>query len=311
MLLFFFLIGSGIQTTQAQFWKKLKKRVKDGVEEAVLRKTEEKTTEKTEKTIDTIFAAPKKLKGKNKKGKKNSKNKSDVKNIPKNLNLSQNEDTATLPNGGYNFEWRYTLKMDSEAMRKKAKRDLKITYYLSPNTAVFASKFDMGDKNEMQNMMMVINPTTGSNLMLMEMNGQKIRQKMPSFSGQETDDLTEEQVEKNYTIVKTDTKTILGYQCQGFKITSSDGIIQMYIAKDAPISFNRVLAGSSQFKPKGFNPKWLKEFKNGLMMEMQFTSNKKKKYNMKMTCIALVQEPFSINLSEYKSFMNMGNTIKD
>ncbi len=75
ILLFFFLIGSGVQTTQAQLWKKIKKRVKDGVEEAILRKTEEKTTEKTENTIDSIFAAPKKLKRKKKKkkGKKGSK----------------------------------------------------------------------------------------------------------------------------------------------------------------------------------------------------------------------------------------------
>ena len=301
VILFLFLVGN-MQSVEAQFWKKIKKRVKDGVEEAILRKTEEKATEKTENAIDSVFEAPKKLKRKNrkKKGKKNSKNN------PKGGNLFKNSDTTTLANA-YSFEWKYTLKMASKAMEKKAKGDMKITYYLNPNTTAFASKFDMGSKNEMGNMLMIMDPTTGANLMLMEMEGQKIRQKMPSFSGQNTDNITEEEVEKNYTIVKTDTKTILGFSCQGFKITSNDGIIHMYIAKDAPISFNKALAGSSQFKPKGFNPKWLKEFKNGLMMEMNFISNKKEKYNVKMTCVELVQEPFSINLSEYKSFMNMGD----
>ncbi|WP_157972993.1 OmpA family protein [Aureibaculum luteum] len=51
LLLFF----GGIQTSEAQFLKKLKKRVKDAAEETVLRKTEEKVTKKTEQTFDTII----------------------------------------------------------------------------------------------------------------------------------------------------------------------------------------------------------------------------------------------------------------
>lgn len=66
------------------------------------------------------------------------------------------------------------------------------------------------------------------------------------------------------------------------------------------------MTGNSKFKPKGFDPKWLKEVGNGLMMEMVFTSNEKEKYNMKMTCVALEEESLTVNLSEYKSFMEMG-----
>jgi hypothetical protein len=62
------------------------------------------------------------------------------------------------------------------------------------------------------------------------------------------------------------------------------------------------MSGNSKFKPKGFNPKWLKEFKNGLMMEMDFKSNRKQKHDMKMTCVSLERKPLHINLSEYKSF---------
>jgi hypothetical protein len=304
-LLFLFFLG-GMQFAEAQFWKKLEKRVKEGVEEAILRKTEEQTTEKTENAIDTIFEAPKKIKRKKKKRKKDKKYKNIVKNDQDKINYPQNKDITTFPNE-YRFDWRYTLKMDSKAMHKNAKGSMKITYYLSTNYATFASSFDMGGKNEIGKMIMVMNPETGTNLMLMEMNGQKVKQKMPSFSGQEVDEISEEQAVKDYTIVKTDSKTILGYACQGFKVTSSDGVVNMYIAQNAPISFNNAMAGGAKFKPKGFNPNWLKEFKNGLMMEMQFISNKKEKYNVKMTCVELVQEPFSINLSEYKSFMNMGD----
>ncbi len=56
-------------TTQAQFWKKLKKRAEQAAEETIYRKAEEKASEKTEKTMDSIFEAPGKV-GKKKRRKK-------------------------------------------------------------------------------------------------------------------------------------------------------------------------------------------------------------------------------------------------
>jgi len=83
LLLLLFLFGS-IYTTQAQFWKKLEKRVTDGVEEAIIRKTEEKSIEKTENAIDSVFKAPKKVR--KKKRKKNGK-----RNNPQNENEDYDE----------------------------------------------------------------------------------------------------------------------------------------------------------------------------------------------------------------------------
>ena len=209
--------------------------------------------------------------------------------------------------GSYRFEWKYVLKIESAETRKhKEVGDMKMTYYLTRNSTTFASTFDMGGKNPsgMDTMLMIMDFDIGTSMILMEMDGQKIIQEMPSILSQDIEETTEGQSVKDYTIVKTDTKTILGYHCQGFKVTSKDGVIHLYIAKDAPVSFTNAMAGNSKFKPKGFNPKWLKEFKNGLMLEMDFVSSKKKKHNMKMTCVALVKEPLTIHLSEYKSFMN-------
>jgi len=339
VLLFFFFIGSGIQSTQAQFWKKLEKRVSEEVEEAVIRKTAEKSVEKAENSVETVFEAPGKAR-KNRKKKKKGKRKreddsSENEETDSNENMptegevemeESNEDdynkteveesasrktTTPIPTSeSYSFDWKYVLKMESaQAKKHKEVGDMKLTYYLSQNSSTFASKFEMGGENStgMDNMLMIMDLEIGANMMLMEMEGEKFLQKMPSVFSQDIDDDMEGQTTKDYTIVKTDTKTILGYQCQGFKVTSKDGIVHMYVAKDAPVSFNNAMAGNSKFKPKGFNPKWLKEFKNGLMLEMQFTSSKKKKHNMKMTCIELVKEPLSINLSEYKSFMEMGD----
>jgi len=63
------LLGS-VQSTEAQFLKKLKKRAEEAAKETVSRKVEDKTAQKTEKVMDTILNADKKIigKGKGKKG---------------------------------------------------------------------------------------------------------------------------------------------------------------------------------------------------------------------------------------------------
>ncbi len=329
VVLFFLFVGIGIQSTQAQFWKKLEKRVSEEVEEAVIRKTAEKSVEKAEKSVDSVFEAPSKARKKRKKKKKGKRKRDTNSSENEEIVYDENEAEETTEvynkteepdsseintpkpvSGSYSFEWKYVLKMESSQTKKhKEVGDMKLTYYLSQNSSTFASKFDMGRENPggMDNMLMIMDLEIGANMILMEMDGQKFIQKMPSIISNQDVEEIEQQRTNDYTIVKTDTKTILGYQCQGFKVTSKDGIVHMYVAKDAPVSFNNVMAGNSKFKPKGFNPKWLKEFKNGLMLEMDFVSSKKKKHNMKMTCVELVKEPLSINLSEYKSFITMGN----
>tara|TARA_R110002049_G_scaffold147934_2_gene310812 strand:- start:2216 stop:3496 length:1281 start_codon:yes stop_codon:yes gene_type:complete len=55
------LLLGNIQTVEAQFLKKLKKRAEEAATEAISRKVEEKTTEKTEKAMDTILNVDKKI----------------------------------------------------------------------------------------------------------------------------------------------------------------------------------------------------------------------------------------------------------
>lgn len=268
-------------TTHAQFFKKLKEKAQEKIE----REAERRAQKRIDKKIDDAFdEAEKTIDGKN--------NTSDKSNSP-------NDNDVKLPET-YQFEWKYVLKMESK--RTKDRDDMKMTYYLNTNTPAFATKFEIVNKEATKgNMITILDPTTGSSVMLMDVDGNKMRQNMPSFSSDDIDDVAQEQAVNDYTIVKTDTKTILGYHCQGFKITSKEGVMNTYIAQNAPVSFNNTMSGDSKFKPKGFDPKWFKDFKNGLMLEMQFTSNKKEKYNMKMTCIELVKEALTINMNEYKS----------
>jgi len=76
--------------TEAQFLKKLKKRVEEAAKETVLRKVEEKTTEKTEKVMDTILNVDKKIKKK--------------KNINEDTNISDHDEESFEEDISENFE---------------------------------------------------------------------------------------------------------------------------------------------------------------------------------------------------------------
>lgn len=87
------LLGN-IQTVEAQFLKKLKKRAEEAAKETISRKVEEKTTEKTEKVMDTVLNAHKKIKIK-KKGKS-----------PQNTNdASKNENNSEIFEVYSNFDF--------------------------------------------------------------------------------------------------------------------------------------------------------------------------------------------------------------
>lgn len=266
----------------AQFLDKLKKRAQEKIEREAEKRAQRRIDEKIDKTYDK---AEETIDGKTKKA-----NKNEEEEIGDKFN-SKSKTNQDLPSG-YTFDWKYKLAMETKD------GEFTITYFLKPNAAYFGSKFEMDEKNAAGDMFMIMDMKKEVLVMLMDTSGMKMLNttSMPADMADEAADV------QNYTITKTDTKTILGYSCQGFRVETEEGVIHTYMAKDTPVSFNQVYNGMSKNKPKGFDAKWAKEFENGLMMEMDFVSKKKKKYNMKMRCIALEKEAFTIKLSEYKSF---------
>lgn len=105
----------------------------------------------------------------------------------------------------------------------------------------------------------------------------------------------------DYEFKEIGTKEILGYTCQGFQMESDDTKMTMYVAFDIPVSFDNMYSGNNAKQlPKGFDPKWLDKIgDNSLMMEMDFVNKKKSKQSAKMTCVALENEPLTVNISEY------------
>ncbi|SFZ93420.1 protein of unknown function [Flaviramulus basaltis] len=263
-LILFLLCGT---TTHAQFFKKLKERAKDAAEETVLRKSEEKVAQKTDQTMEKIF----------------------------NINFGKGKAIdPSLLSSSYNFNWRYTLEMITK------EGNLKMHYYLNEDADYFGNQPEMPNgkgSGSMGNMFMVYD--LKNELMAIFMaNGTK--KTGMAMSIPKMDEIVEDQDFSETSFKEIGTKEILGYTCQGFEMDSKEYHIVMYVAFNTPVSFNNYKESMSKNLPKGFNKKWLEKLEdNSLMMEMTYTNKKKSKLSGTMTCVALVNETKSIQVSDY------------
>ncbi|MFD2915103.1 DUF4412 domain-containing protein [Psychroserpens luteus] len=207
---------------------------------------------------------------------------------------SQKASKIELPST-YDFDYTYKLKMTHK------KGDLVLTYFLKKDAQYFG--FDTADmtKGSDTKMFMVMDTNLGVTAMFMEMMGKKIVQKTKL----KTSDFDDDSDNSNYTFTKIDSKTIMGYECEGFMSENDEHKITFYITDDVPVSFNQVFGANAKQMPKGFNPDWMKKYaENGLMMQMIFVDKKKSKNSMTMDCVGLDKTDFSINASAYGSMMS-------
>lgn len=195
----------------------------------------------------------------------------------------------------YDFDYTYKLKMTNK------KDDIQFDYYLKKDAEYFGFLIPIMSKNqEGMNMFTVMDNANKVTAIFMEVMGKKMLQK----SKIKLDDFDSDNDASDFTIKEIDSKTILGYNCQGFVMENKDTHLTIYITDEAPISFNKVWDTGKNKMPKGFNPSWMKKYsENGLMMEMHYVDKKKAKNNMTMTCIEIEKTDFSIRSSDYGSML--------
>jgi hypothetical protein len=106
-------------------------------------------------------------------------------------------------------------------------------------------------------------------------------------------DFDTESDNSDYTFTKIESKTIVGYECEGFVSENDKRKITFYTTDDLPVSFNQIFDSNSKSMPKGFNPDWMKKYaENGLMMQMTFVDKKKSNNSMTLDCIGLEKQTF-------------------
>lgn len=194
----------------------------------------------------------------------------------------------------YNFDYIYKLEMTSK------KDVIEFDYYLKKDAGYFGFQLPTVSKDqEGMNMFTVMDNDNQVTAMFMEMMGKKIVKKSKiKLSDFGTDDTSD------YKIDKIGSKTILGYNCEGFVMEDAKSKITFYITNEAPVSFNKIWNTGKTNMPKGFNPAWMEKYaENGLMMEMDYVDKKKTKNNMTMECVGLEKTNFSIQASDYGSML--------
>lgn len=209
------------------------------------------------------------------------------------LALSQNGSKELKD--AYDFDYIYKLKMTNK------KDHIQFDYYLKKDAGYFG--FDISEITKGQEgmkMFTIMDNETGTTGMFMEMMGKKMVQK----SKIKLSDFDSETADSDVTFTQIGSKTILGYNCDGFIMENKDSHTTVYITNEAPISFSKMWDNSKTKMPKGFDPAWIKKYgENGLLMEMQFVDKKKPKNNTTMECVGLEKTNFSIQASDYSSML--------
>ena len=208
---------------------------------------------------------------------------------------AQKPSDVTLP-ATYDFDYIYKLKMTHK------KGDMVLDYYLKKDGDYFGfDSPEMAKANANAKMFMVMDANLNVTAMFMEMMGKKMVQKTKMNNMYSN---TGDYDGSDYNFKEIESKTIMGYDCDGY-VTENDKIkMTFYMTDDVPVSFNKVFGANMKNLPKGFDPELMKKYaENGLMMEMIFEDKKKSKNNVNMQCTGLDKTDFSINTSEYGSMM--------
>ena len=261
------------QSTQAQFLKKLRKKVEAATEQIIVNKTAEIAAKQTDKALDKILKMP----GGEDGGAR----------MP-----SQPGSASDLPEA-YDFTWRYGMRFETS----KASENMDMTYFFKPDAAYWGVEFTqeismfMVYDNE-RNQMAIYSSVQGESFVSVT----KFPDNLP------TDD--EDSGIEDFSITELPPKEIMGYSCKGFQFENATHRYTTYVTFEVPVSFSDIY-GKSDKLPKGFNTEWLKDGDNeGLMMEMIMEDKKSAKKNMKMTCFLLEENPYQLRKSDYKSLLS-------
>jgi len=265
-LKFLFAITALLLVTDghAQFLKKLKKKVAKAAEQTIERKVEEKTEKETEKVFDSTF---------NNQG-----------------NLFKKSNVA--PSKFYTFTHKYIMEISQR------KDTTQLTYYLARQGDYLGSAVQMKENEQMVTVMDLSKKTAYS---FMDFGDVKT---MMSF-GLNFEEIIEKTQDNSEMIIEAtgNTKKILSYNCDEYKVKGADMYGTIWVTQDAPISFSDAFSkvkSKNKNASKGMNQSWMSMIE-GLTLEMNMTdTSKRKPKNIVMRCIAVEETDYAIETALYK-----------
>lgn len=273
----FLVVGSMvISPSQAQLLKKIQNAAAQGVENAATKKTRESTEKATTNAIEGMFGG-----------------------------MMQPAPTES----DYSFTGYSVMEVTTTDKKGKSEDPMKIQYLLSSNTEFMGMSF-VDPKQPNASTVTILDTKNQAMVILLDDKGKKssMAMKMDYDKMQEmVDEESEEQLDtQDYTITKTgNSKSILGYTCEEYVVTTEDGTGNYWIT-EKPID------GFSMFSPQS-NPmistktmdRYTSMFSNapkGTFMEMIFTDKDGTVTDMKVVELE-TNSPRKFQISDYPNMM--------
>lgn len=204
---------------------------------------------------------------------------------------TQKDINSKIPTS-YAFDFKLTV--EAEANGKK----IDIHYMVRPEATYYGMVMVLSKKDFTRNSITIMDIGRNKSITLRNRKDNKVLRiiDIPEV---------EEDANQHISIVRTNTKNILGYACQGYKISTNDGTNTLYITQDASFGFNRGFGSTTKvsLKGKGIDAAIIEELEKGLMIESEFKSNGNNPYvsDSKIIVKEITKLSFTVDLSEYKT----------
>lgn len=282
LLLFLFSLPA-----EAQFLKKLNKKVQDAAENKVLDKSANKTSQSVDKGMDDIFSIGK---DKPKKTKKQSKN--DIFSSKK----SSSNKAAASPRSSYFFSHLYVLDFKAgETTGKSGKVEADIDLFLTKGGEYLGMR---GGENE-HSMVIVMDYPRSTAFSFISSDNQKMVYPMNIDL---SDAEEEEEIEDmDFKISNLPNKNFLGYNCKGKQLENEEWKLKLYYTDEVPVSMSSMFRGANSqddmtsiFKRDGMN------ISDGLIMFMEGNNKQDPSQNYVLQAKKLEKIDFDFDTSDYQ-----------
>ncbi|MFC0604198.1 DUF4412 domain-containing protein [Winogradskyella pulchriflava] len=222
---------------------------------------------------------------------------SDSKGMTKRVKKSLNDHKTTVADlpESYDFNWQLETEM---VLGDKKKDVMEMTFLINENANYQATNIVDRKSKDMGNATMLFDADLNTMVMFMDAQGSKFLQMYPIPEVGESNENLD-----NYKISKLPSKTIIGYSCEGLQLEDDRYIIKVYHTADAKIKLSNFMnfgGQNNKMDMPDIDPRVIKQFSNGLILEMDVTDKKKSKNHMNIIAKALKDKKSSIKKSEYK-----------
>jgi hypothetical protein len=194
------------------------------------------------------------------------------------------DNNVKLPDS-YRFSYRATMRI------KNSEGTAERMFYLEPDAPYYARKQINKDLTEF----LVLDNQNNMAVIFSEFEGKKRRihdrinlQTKATLMGAYRDAPQKEPVKS------IESKIILGYNCQGYQISTEAGTTELWITDEAPASlFSTLFAHRAENPGSPFS-------KNSMIMELTFSSANAPEKNYQMICTELHPETLVLNKTDYQ-----------